>query len=195
MAEKVSDDLKRQFGIEHDELRQQQELMVQSKQALASKQECIDDLKVEVLLLSSKLSSYQESCNEMRVALEETSKSQKISENTVLILKGHRADDEKAMSDLMAKNLELNNQLTTLIYEKNVALEGLREKVGTSNFVCKLLSIYPRQYQTLDTCMFFCRAEINSKTKVHFGMISPIIVSKDTKIGIYFFPMDVVSYE
>ena len=75
----------------------------------------------------------------MRVALEETSKSQKISENTVLILKGHRADDEKAMSDLMAKNLELNNQLTTLIYEKNVALEGLREKVGTSNFVCKLV--------------------------------------------------------
>ena len=142
MAEKVSVDLKRQFGIEHDELRRQQELMAQAKQALASKQECIDDLKVEVLLLSSKLSSYQESCSEMRVALEETSKSQKISENTVVILKGHRADDEKAMSDLMAKNLDLNNQLTSLIYEKNVALEGLREKVGTSNFVCELLLKY-----------------------------------------------------
>ena len=72
MAEKASVDLKRQFGIEHDDLRRQQELMAQAKQALASKQECIDDLKVEVLLLSSKLSSYQESCNEMQVALKET---------------------------------------------------------------------------------------------------------------------------
>lgn len=183
MAEKVSVDLKRQFGIEHDELRRQQELMAQAKQALASKQECIDDLKVEVLLLSSKLSSYQESCNEMRVALEETSKSQKISENTVLILKGHRADDEKAMSDLMAKNLELNNQLTSLIYEKNVALEGLREKVGTSNFVFELLTsrgniklIIERRDFRYFLFFFFCRAEINNKSKGCCTLVTLLLV-------------------
>ena len=83
----VAEDLKKQISIEKCEMRRQLDLMAESRQVLASKQESIDDLKVEILLLSSKLSSYQKSYEELQTTLEETCKSQEISEKTVVILK------------------------------------------------------------------------------------------------------------
>ena len=130
MAEKVADELKKQLSIEKTELSRHRELMAESTRALASKQENIDELKLEILLLSSKLSSYQKSYEELQTTLEEVSKSQEISEKTVVILKNQLVDDDQKMAVLTAQNAQLNGQIQTLSEEKRLALENLHEKVS-----------------------------------------------------------------
>ena len=51
-AEMVAEDLKKQISIEKCEMRRQLDLMAESRQVLASKQESIDDLKVEIRISS-----------------------------------------------------------------------------------------------------------------------------------------------
>ena len=90
----------------------------------------IDELKLEILLLSSKLSSYQKSYEELQTTLEEMSKSQEISEKTVVILKNQLVDDDQKMATLTAQNAQLNGQIQTLSEEKRLALKNLHEKVS-----------------------------------------------------------------
>ena len=90
----------------------------------------IDELKLEILLLSSKLSSYQKSYEELQATLEEMSKSQEISEKTVVILKNQLVDDDQKMATLTAQNAQLNGQIQTLSEEKRLALKNLHEKVS-----------------------------------------------------------------
>ena len=130
MAEKAANELKSQFKSDLEELEHHRGLVTHTKEVLQTKQEFIENLRVEVLLLSSKVSSYQQSHNAMQKTLEETIKSQKISENTVLILKGQRDNDDITMADLTEKNSQLNSQLQTVIGEKNDALDSLQEKVS-----------------------------------------------------------------
>ena len=130
MAEKAANELKSQFKTDLEELEHHRGLVTHTKEVLQTKQEFIENLRVEVLLLSSKVSSYQQSHNAMQKTLEETIKSQKISENTVLILKGQRDNDDITMADLTEKNSQLNSQLQTVIGEKNDALDSLQEKVS-----------------------------------------------------------------
>ena len=90
----------------------------------------IDELKLEILLLSSKLSSYQKSYEEFQTTLEEMSKSQEISEKTVVILKNQLVDDDQKMATLTAQNAQLSGQIQTLSEEKRLALKNLHEKVS-----------------------------------------------------------------